>query len=201
MRDTSAYEIAGIRVASVTEILTDVRATSFAGIAPDVLEHAARRGSAVHQWTEYIDTGLEFNKHPDEELIPYLDAYAKFRQEAGVEYLYSEHVVVSKKYRYAGTLDRAGYLRFGKYPDDLHLIDIKCVAQVSDATALQTAGYALALEEQEDVHVLRRAALQLKPDGKYRLHYYDNFADYPNWLACVRVTNWRLEHGLFKLEN
>ena len=138
---------------------------------------------------------------PDEELIPYLDAYWSFVSESGIVYAYSEHVVVSNKYRYAGTLDRAGYLRFGKYPQDLHLIDIKCVAQVSDATALQTAGYALALAEQEDVRVTRRAALQLKPDGKYRLHDYNNDADYPNWLACVRVTNWRLEHGLLKREN
>lgn len=201
MRDTSAYEIAGIRVASATEILTDTRVTSFAGIAPDVLAHAAGRGSAVHEMTEYIDTGLEFNEQPDEELIPYLDAYRRFIAEAGVEYTHSEYVVVSKRYRYAGTLDRIGYLRFGKHPNDLHLIDIKCVAQVSAATALQTAGYALAFAEQEGKRVIRRAALQLKSDGNYRLHYYADDNDYNDWLACVRVTNWRLEHGLFKLEN
>ena len=139
-------------------------------------------------------------KQPEADTLPYLAAYQQFKEDAGFEITYSEHVVVSTRYRFAGTLDRAGYLRLGKFPDELHLIDIKCVVTVSPATALQTALYALALEEQTGLAVTKRAALQLKENGKYKLHYFEDADDTANALAAVRMTNWRLAHGLATLE-
>lgn len=200
MRDTSAYRVAGSRVFSVTEILSVAGMNSFAGIAPDVLERARVRGVRVHEYTEFIDTGLELNQQPDAELLPYVKAYCQFKEDTGFQITYTEHVVVSKRYRYAGTLDRAGHLRFSKKPDELCLVDIKCVATVSPATALQTAAYALALEEQEGVAVTRRASLQLKSDGKYRLKIYDDDNDTADWLACCRIANFKLRAGLAQLE-
>ena len=70
------------------------------------------------------------------------------------------------------------------------LIDIKAVATVSSATTLQTQGYELCLDES-----YKRAALQLSPDGTYKLHTYFDRNDLHDWLSAVRVAHFKLRNG------
>ncbi len=190
-RRIDLYKVHGERVPSVTEILKLCGLSNFSGIAPDVLENARRRGVAVHAWTEMLDQGfLAPTDSPDEEIAGYVAAYLEFKEKAGFEITHIEHVVVSESYRYAGTLDRAGYLRNLAEPQEQIVLDIKNVASVSPSTRLQLAGYSLACD------IKGRASLQLRADGTYRLARYRDDHDTPDWLSCVRVAHFQLRHGM-----
>lgn len=199
MRDTSAYVVDGSRVASVTEILSAADIYSYAGVAQDVLERKAILGQRVDAYCSYLDTGLKLNKKPDEEAAPYVAAYVQFCNDTHFWVRWTDKVVISKAYRYAGTLDCAGYLKKSNKPDDLFVIDRKCVVSITPVTALQTAGYAIALAEQENTKVKRRAALQLKPDGTYKLKQFHRDNDRADFLACNRVAHWKIKHKLTRL--
>jgi len=196
MRDVSAYMVDGSRVHSVTEILGAANIESYVGVAQDVLEAKAILGQRVDAYCSYLDTGLKLNKPPDAEALPYVEAYLLFCRENRFRLRWTDKVVISKAYRYAGTLDCAGYLRASDKPDDLFVIDRKCVVTVTAATALQTAGYAIALAEQENTKVKRRAALQLKPDGTYKLKQFHRDNDRADFLACNRVAHWKVNNKL-----
>jgi len=170
---------------------------SFDGIAPDVLAAASIRGTRAHGWTEWFDE----DEHPDsmpsmDGIEGYCEAYVEFLSDSGFVCKSKEQVVVSKRYRYAGTYDR-----FGMLDGRPTVLDIKCVAAMSSATGMQTAGYALALSPIASHQEFDRVAIRLRPDGKYRLHRYTDPQDYHNWLACVRITHWKLAHGMAQLEN
>ena len=196
MRATDLYRVAGDRVPSVTEILKLADVYGYVGISGDVLLRAARRGQEVHGWTELLDQGaVTESDEPDPEIQGYVQAYLRFKREAGLEVIATEQVVVSEEYRYAGTLDRIARLRFLRDPSTPIVLDIKCVALVQPSTRLQVAGYALAAGEK------RRGSVQLKPDGKYRFAEYRDDDDVRDWLSCVRVAWFKLRHGLGTLED
>lgn len=68
---------------------------------------AARKGTALHSFTEYRDKG-ESDDMIDAEFIPHLDAYSDALKTHGVEIMpeYIERVVAWGKYRVAGQFDR-----------------------------------------------------------------------------------------------
>ncbi len=201
-RRTDLYRVEGVRVPSVTEILKIVGLSSFDNVDADVLEYARQRGEKVHAICDAIDNDLMWIDDPmAAELKPYIAAYLKFKHETGFQSVHSERVVVSKTYRYAGTLDRAGVMPlWNQKKDQVVVVDLKAVAEVGRATALQTAGYALALSETTGHENLGRAAVQLLPNGKYSLHPYAGAkADVNTWLACVRIAHWQLGNGVASL--
>jgi len=150
------------------------------------LEAARLRGLRVHEWLEWADRGqLAPGENPGEDIEGYIHAYACFREEKEFTPELIEAVVVNRAYSYVGTLDRTG-----KMDGNLVLIDIKAVNQVTKVTALQTAGYAACLEQPHT-----RFALQLKPNGKYVLHPYEDRNDKHDFLAAVRLAHWRIRNG------
>lgn len=76
------------------------------------------------------------------------------------------------------------------------LIDLKATTQLYPETRLQVCGYAMALDPRP-----ARAALQLLPDGRYRLERYRDRSDEHDWIAACRVAHFRLAHGLAYLED
>ena len=185
-----------MRVPSVTEILKLCGLSDFSHVEPEVLERKRQLGLAVHEWTEWLDEGrVSYRDTPAAEIAGYVDAYLRFRNEAAFEVSATEQVVVNEKYRYAGTLDRAGYFRASSTPNELAVLDLKCVAQVSPATRLQVAGYSLASG------IKGRASLQLRADGTYRLARYRDDHDLQDWLSCVRVAAFKLRHGMAHQED
>ena len=190
MRDTSQYVVDGLRVPSVTEALALVGLYDFSHIPADRLEHARERGQEVHEWLMLEDQGFV---GPDdelpEEILGYVGAYLRFKNESGFVPHRIEQVVVNKTYRYAGALDRAGELNSKRA-----LLDLKAVAKIGPATSLQTKAYALCLDEHHD-----RYALQLKPDGTYRLQAYplkgrSESVDRDDWYAALRMAHWKLNY-------
>ena len=195
MRRTDQYKVDGLRVPSVTEVLKIVGlGPDFGMVAPDVLEAARERGELVHQLTELIDLGhLSATDAADTEVQGYVNAYLRFKEEAGFEVEAVEKVVVNTRYRYAGTIDRVGRCMKLAQPGR-RITDIKCVAQVSPVTRLQVAGYAEA--EGADLW----SSLQLFPNGRYKHVEYSEPSDKYDFLSCVRVAHFKLAHGLATLE-
>ncbi len=118
------------------------------------------------------------------------------------ETIHNELTVVNERDRYAGTIDRVGYRRKLKEPKRPFVIDLKCVALVSEATRLQVTGYAHALDHGVGpARTHGRESLQLRGDGTYRLRQYHDAMDFYDWAAVVRVAHFKLNAGMAQLEN
>lgn len=174
-------------VPGVTSIIADL--SNFDGIDPGVLERKAQLGRHVHAATELYDQGvLDWSTvHP--KALPYVQAWCLFVYESGVEIIESEQIVYHRSYRFAGMLDRKVGWR-----DELNIIDIKCVAVVGPQTGIQLAGYSLAAYP-DDSGTIKRRAIQLLPNGRYKVHKFDDRQDRSVFLSCLNIYNWRLKNG------
>ena len=104
--ETHTYELDGVKLPSVTEILSPFSGND--NISPAVLQHAAHRGHLVHEYTELIDYGTP----PEDidivpELAGYVSAYLRFLRDWQPTWELIEQPVHCGK-AYAGTLDRYG---------------------------------------------------------------------------------------------
>ena len=152
-------------IPSVTEILSMIN-TGYDKINPAVLEHAAMKGTLVHEWCEEYDYGCEDEQVPSE-LEPYCRAYMDFIRDYKPEWTAIESVVYTNVMEcgdgFTGTVDRIGFIN-GK----LSVLDIKTIASPTSLehvkVCCQTAAYSIAGNVWGE-----RYALYLKPDGKYRL--------------------------------
>ena len=175
------YSVDGVRVPSVSDILSPLNAERYAGMNPIVLQDAARRGKAVHEATEAIDYGLEPEEYPD--IQGYVDAYYQFLFDHDVSWVMVEHIVSFSRYEgepplYCGTVDR-----YGVVDGQPAVVDIKTYASMS-TEAQMTASCQTALYSDAIVACgcrAKRYILHLKKDGKYRLIDLDNFDEKRGW--------------------
>jgi hypothetical protein len=188
-RDTSKYVVDGRRVPSVTEVLALAGVVDFSGIGADVLAQAAQRGRAAHRVTALHDLGEDPSKDEAyEETAGYLEGYLRFLKDTGFKPTLIEYSMVSKEFRYAGTLDRLGVARDGW----CWIVDLKTSIGLAAWVALQLAGYDQLARPMLETTRMRRMALRLKKDGTYTITEYADRSDFPDFLACNRVAHWRL---------
>lgn len=168
------YQVDGKLIPSVTEILSVLSFDTMGQISKEILDYAARRGTAIHEATEAIDMGAE--AEVDAETEPYVCAYMNFLADYRPNWMGIEEIVYNPDQGYAGTVDRFGY--FGTTPV---VLDIKTNSSPNKVdytkVCLQTYLYSLCLAYDNP----RLFALYLKKDGSYRL------------LDC---RNWWSEHQL-----
>lgn len=194
--DSHTYTLGKLRLPSVSEIIAP--ACSFDHVNPDVLERKSEIGRATHKLCEWHDLKMPIDKGSiDDSVKPYFEAYKKFCREMKPKWAMVETMDHHRQHGYAGTLDRLGWI--GKEP---WLIDLKTVVTVSPATALQTAGYVgihLSTTPRTIDNKLaypKRGALQLKPDGTYRLHEFTDAGDWAVFLSLLNWWRWRTKHGI-----
>lgn len=176
------YSDNGAVLPSVTQILSILY--DFSGISPATLEYARQRGTAVHKACEIFDNGGSFTAPLDEVIQPYFVAWVKFVVEKKVRITATERRLRHQHMRYAGTFDAIGMIG-----DEEWLIDRKCTSALSDVTGVQLAAYAAILGRP-----LRRAAVQLKPDGTYVFQEYSGRSDWPTFVAAYTIFNWKENH-------
>lgn len=170
------YSVNGVRIPSVSEILSPLSAERYGELNPWMLKAAAAKGTAVHEACELIDYGVEPDEDP--EIDGYLLAYQTFLLEHDVKWEMIERLVgfyrglpfddeFGELPLYAGTLDR-----FGMVDGEPTVVDIKTYASMSTDAQLsascQTALYKDAIES-KGAFVMKRAILHLRKDGTYRL--------------------------------
>lgn len=161
------YTFNGHPVPSVTELCAPLTSNKYS-VGAAVVEAAARRGTAVHEYTRLYDLDML----PDEvelEVLPYLRAYADFTRDYMPHWHFIEIPLFSCAY--AGTADRIGLID-GKPV----IVDIKTTASMDRASKLalccQLYGYSqLALKNFPDKYsYFKLLGVQLKKDGTYTVH-------------------------------
>lgn len=190
-----SYHLDGVRVPSVTQIIGSLY--DFSHVDPDLLERAADFGKSVHTACELDDNDdLDYPKL-DPALRPYVDAWRAFKQTTQFKVSLNERIVHSKKFRYAGKLDRFVILCKGPTCKQA-IIDIKTCTDLHDAIGLQLAGYEIAAREEGLItgRSCARYAVQLRGDGTYRMREYKDASDANYFLSFLNCHRWRLDHAV-----
>jgi len=156
-----------------------------AGVIYRTKEEAGTRGKDVHRLVdEFIDGRL---KKVRREIAGYIKAYQKFKKDIPHRVIVSEKIVYSKKYGYAGTLDRI--LKFAS--GELVLVDIKTGKYVYEEAGIQLSAYFNGLVEMYPTKKRpeKQMVLQLKPDGTYSL--VEKNVPLSVFLSLKNVWNWQ----------
>lgn len=193
--ETHTYRLDGSPVPGCTAILEAIF-PRHDGVASDDLIRRRDIGLAVHAATHYYDDGTLEPASVHEAVRPGLDAWIEWRTVTGFVPLQIEALVASRRYRFAGTLDRLGY--FSGCPEILALVDLKAVRRLSPVTALQTAGYSIAAAETFGRAPARRFAVQLRDNGKPFSKEYTDHNDRNAFLAVASAAAWGWNSGMLR---
>lgn len=183
------YSYNGARVPNVTSIVDSL--LPFRGAPASLMEEARFRGTRVHEITAAIDSGEDPRlSRKDKTFLPYLEAWLLFRSDCRFTPLAIEERVFHRKHRFAGTLDRIGYINGG-----LSVVDLKTGALYPEY-ALQTAAYKEAANDgRQGEKIQGRWAVQLTDKGTYVLTPYTDKADFSVFLAAMTLNNWKARIG------
>jgi hypothetical protein len=191
------YTVDGEHVPNVTSILAPLSAYS-AAIPAAVLANKAAIGQAVHHAAELFNDGRLDWSSLHEVIRPYVDAYARFREEKSFDPLLTEARVWHPMLRFAGTLDSLGWLA-----GEPALVDLKATIDLMPTVGPQTAAYReasiadpeLSDELQEVARRARRWCLQLGSDGTYRLTPCDDPNDWRVFLSALTIHTFKAKHA------
>ena len=189
------YWLEGDRLPSVSEIIAPL--VDYSMVPEDRLAFAKDRGTAVHKACELDDLGtLDESSVDEEHVLPYLQAYRKFRTECEFEPEIIERPYYCKTLRVAGTPDRGGTMLLpsstGRKRRVTAVVDLKTVAEMKPVIGVQLAGYALLMERNGFVPEAR-IGLQLRKDGTYRVRTFGN--EVPTFLSLRNLWSWRQKHA------
>ena len=181
--DLHEYRWDGVVKPSVTQVLGKLH--DFGMVPRDVLAAACERGTYVHALCEYHDQ----NDLDDSSVgiyLGYLNAWIKFCADHQAVWCGIEAQEYSQRFGFAGTMDRRGTLR--GVP---HIVDIKTSLAPHKVWGMQTAAYRqLSAENDSQWLMARRATVQLRTDGTYKLLNWDDPQDWPAFMALITLTNW-----------
>lgn len=215
------YTFHGAPVPGVTELLRRYYLSAdWLQVPAQTLLLKRELGTAVHRATHYEDEGTLDVNTVDPALEPYLAAWRAFKADSGFEALLLETPLVHPLYRYAGTPDRFGWIRWGRQVERLAIVDLKTGDPEDAGAAYQTAAYANALRSVLAGDLLtaarpfasalglhsdhleepwERISVQLKPDGRYKLGGQGAYLDVRDWhrfkevvgLNALRHPSWK----------
>lgn len=195
------YTLDGKVVPSVTQIIRPLEAEALASIPAGVLEWKRGLGHAVHLACQLDDEGDLDAFSIDDRILPYLMAWRAFRLDYGFKVTMNEQALGSRKYRFAGTVDRLGVLTkpigLKRNYTGPAIVDLKTRVTLPDAIGVQLAGYAKLVAEQgltgPDMPPLR-LAVRLCDDGQYSFRIYDDPEDHACFQACLVQHHWMEKH-------
>lgn len=173
IEESHQYLVDDKPVKSVTQLLKEYGLSNYWNNDPWYLE----RGTAVHRATHFIDIGdLDFET-VDPQIMPYLEAYMKFKQETGWVFKHIEEKFYHPIYHYCGTPDRF-----------LPLLDIK----TGEDSKLQLAAYGELLRTNGHNPGREAFNLRLDEDGTYSLKsYLFNKTDTGIFLCCANINHYK----------
>lgn len=155
--------------------------------------YALERGRIAHLAIHYDLEGDLDVEDPDScppLAVPYvLGARAALAHMGGAT-LVSERRVVSRKLRYAGTLDWVGLIN-GR----IALVDWFTGLEPPPSKAIQTAAYDRALEEETGIRVQDRYVIGLNDQGEFNpVGPLTGWNDFNLFMAALSLWNWRKDH-------
>lgn len=173
------YRVDGHVTPSVTQILRVI--DDLSKIPAEYLERARVLGTAVHRATELFDLHDLDEASLDPMIVPYLEAWKRFRLETGFVVEAVESRLHHAVYGYCGTLDRRGVLH-GKRV----VIDIKS-GELYPSHGPQTAAYQKADEHMTGAPIEARYVVQLTDTGRYSLQPMKDATDWSTFLAALTI--------------
>jgi hypothetical protein len=194
---THTYKLGELVVPSVTQVLANVGLVDYGFIKDEVLARASERGDIAHEACAFLDRDvLDWDTlHP--EISPYIFAWERARKDIGFVHeadgVERSGVHTENGMSFGYTIDRRG--KIGKRP---YLLELKCTAEEEASWRIQLAAYALASGTPEGKAFWGVAAVQLRPDGDYRVYDYSepSSQDQKIFLAALALTWWKINHGL-----
>lgn len=167
-KDSNGYEIDGLWYPRVTSIIS-IKAkpalykfyaeqSSFAS-AEAIKNKSAEEGSLLHETVEAILAGQDLlgqGKEISEIVRPAVVAFLDFKKQNEIIAHKIEEKIISKKHRYAGTLDCLAEVN-----GELGVLDIKTSQAIYRDYGIQTAAYVEALRESPDMPPLKRWILRI----------------------------------------
>lgn len=204
-REAHAYYLGAERIPGVTAVLSQV--VDFSFVSDEVLARKCEIGSALHLAIE-LDQAHELDEESiDPAVVPYFDAWRKFKHEHRAWQVWaSEKPVYSRLYRYGCTPDLWGLMEDGSASLTPFVTEIKSSASVHPAVALQTAAQLTAIAERQApsspsvahrmIRNARRFALQLRPNGTYKLQEFTQRDDFAQFLALLSTYRWKQRNNL-----
>lgn len=182
------YEVDGLLIPSVTQVLTLAGISDVSGIPAHILDRASAIGTAVHQACEFLDQDDLELESLDPSIVGYVVGYQKFREEQKFTSELVEHRIIAELggMKYGMCVDRMGRFEGSDVPV---VLDIKTSSRPQASWAIQTAAYAIGLSldcERKIVHVAK--------DGTYKVIAHEE-NDLPVWGAALEVAYWRIAHG------
>jgi len=186
----------------VTSVLESVGFIDLEDIPDMTLERKRLIGDAVHYASRIIDETGEDSLDWDTvatPCVPYVLGVQKFVEDTGFkpEPGWIEHGVVGaiNTMPCAGTPDRVGRLNGIKYRV---AIDFKCAYAPQVSWKYQLAAYVqliLQHSENKKEHIAR-IAVQLKPDGSYKLHPYEEPRDLDTFVYSLAIVHAKIRDGI-----
>lgn len=156
------YELDGERIPCVSDLCRFIHKEIYKDAPLWQMEAAADRGTKVHAATEALDkTG---RAEIEDGYLPYLQAYAQFRQEHEVQWELIEYADYHPELMYAGTIDRYGIVDGRKT-----LLDVKTTYQCHKPLCTASLNLYRKIIELRGYEVEQLLILHLKKDGNYKL--------------------------------
>lgn len=186
--ENGQYEV----IPGVSDILQKSGITDFSMIHSWVLKKAQDRGTEIHKITEEHDRGNVYipNDYTEHKYFLYLNAWCDFLEDYQPEIKEIEIKTYSRKYLYAGTIDRILVLE-EEYEKRNYIVDIKCGGKWP-SYPLQLAAYRHAyIEETGTDEGFARMCVYLTKEGTYKVDVHRNQDDIDVFLAAIKLVNWK----------
>ena len=173
------YEVDGVKMDSVSEILRFLSREEYDDINQYHLDNAAERGTAVHAACEALYKYGSVECTPDVE--PYVMAFLQFLKDHKCNFTDIERPLADVERCIAGTPDLCGTV-----DDEEAIVDMKAQASVHKSLVkAQLNAYRSLRIINGKPPADKLYCLQLKPDGKYRL--YPVAVDDSEFEACYTL--------------
>lgn len=187
------YEVDGEVIPSVTQIMELAGIVDVSGIPAHHLQRAADRGTAVHVACQYLDEDDLVIDSLDPEIVGYVVAYQRFKEQNEFVPDLIEHRMVGEVegWQYGMTLDRLGTVaKRGRI-----VLDLKTSSKPSKSWPIQTAAYVAGYSAVDKLAAPSRGVVHLHKDGTFSFLIHDQEDDFTVWVAAVRLAYWKLRNG------
>ena len=182
------YQLDGRTVPSVTQVLTLAGLDELARVPKRFLVRPAAIGTAVHLATHFLDDDDLELEALDPAIVGYVLGWQRFKLEHEFVPLIIERRGVSISPdgpAFGFCLDRIGMLDGQEV-----LVDIKTGSKKYPSWAIQTAGYADAVNFEG-----ARLSVHVAYDGTYQIVDHPDPGDFPIWRQALQLAHWKLNHG------
>jgi hypothetical protein len=167
----------------------------FSNVNEQVLNASRDFGKAVHRACALWSANNLDEKALDPQIAPWLASWKKAVKDLGIKIVQVEKPIASEKWGVAGTPDVFGLIGKGHA-----VIDIKTPATFYPSVGLQTAGYAILVEEYYGVKIKKRIGIRLTAEGRPQIKVFEDPSELIVFLGAVNAYRWKARYGLLEVK-